>query len=256
MPHIIQLDRLRAVRVFDTAVRLTANRLPLSCSAGVRFLPRLKAGVSSEVSDDQARPRRTEAADPGARGGVLAAHPAVHPGGVRQLDRARRHAAGADGAGHRGGAGRPVPAADDPGHLPRAGHPAAAVGLLLGVGGAVLGARLPSQCGLVALTFLLGTGTLFAVGLLIAALAPNGRTANGIGVLLYFPMAYLAGLMQPTHQMPVILVSVGEFTPLGAFRQSLQDLWAGGPADPVALVVMGAYAMVVSMIAARFFRWE
>lgn len=132
----------------------------------------------------------------------------------------------------------------------------AACGLLLGVGGAVLGARLPSQWALVALTFLLGTGALFAVGLLIAALAPNGRTANGVGVLLYFPMAYLAGLMQPTHQMPVILVSVGEFTPLGAFRQSLQDLWAGGPADPVALVVMGAYAMIVSMIAARFFRWE
>jgi len=35
--------------VFETPFRLAANRLPLSCSAGVRFLPRLKAGVSSEV---------------------------------------------------------------------------------------------------------------------------------------------------------------------------------------------------------------
>ncbi|MFD2348175.1 ABC transporter permease [Nonomuraea ferruginea] len=132
----------------------------------------------------------------------------------------------------------------------------AACGLLLGVAGGVLGAHLPSRWPLVALVFLLGAGSLFAIGLLIAALAPNGRSANGIGVLLYFPMAFLAGLMQPTHQMPDILVRVGEYTPLGAFRQSLQDIWAGGPADPLPLLVMAGYALVVSMIAARFFRWE
>ncbi|MFC5813677.1 MULTISPECIES: ABC transporter permease [Nonomuraea] len=132
----------------------------------------------------------------------------------------------------------------------------AACGLLLGVAGGVLRAHLPSRWPLVALVFLLGAGSLFAIGLLIAALAPNGRSANGIGVLLYFPMAFLAGLMQPTHQMPDILVRVGEYTPLGAFRQSLQDIWAGSPADPLPLLVMAGYALVVSMIAARFFRWE
>ncbi|MGW0436216.1 hypothetical protein ACWDV4_27165, partial [Micromonospora sp. NPDC003197] len=32
----------------------TANRLPLTCSAGVRFLSGLKAAVSTEESDDPA----------------------------------------------------------------------------------------------------------------------------------------------------------------------------------------------------------
>src|SRR5690606_16880170 len=42
----------RAVpRGVSTPVRLAANRLPLPCSAGVRFLPRLKAGVSTEMPD-------------------------------------------------------------------------------------------------------------------------------------------------------------------------------------------------------------
>ncbi|GGO62455.1 ABC transporter permease [Nonomuraea cavernae] len=131
-----------------------------------------------------------------------------------------------------------------------------ACGLLMTVAGTMLGAHLPSRGLLVAVAFLLGTAAMFAIGLLIAALAPNGRTANGWGVLLYFPMAFLAGLMQPKDQMPVILATVGEYTPLGAFRQSLQDVWAGGAPDPLLLMVLAAYALVISIAAARFFRWE
>ncbi|MFC4592236.1 ABC transporter permease [Sphaerisporangium corydalis] len=129
-------------------------------------------------------------------------------------------------------------------------------GLLVIFAGTVLGAHLPTRGPLIAVTFLLGTAAMFAIGLLIAALAPNGRAANGVGVLLYFPMAFLAGLMQPTDKMPVILARIGEYTPLGAFRQSMQDVWAGGAPDPLMLVVMAAYALVISIAAAKFFRWE
>ncbi|MFE6964202.1 ABC transporter permease [Agromyces sp. NPDC057679] len=119
-----------------------------------------------------------------------------------------------------------------------------------------LGAAAPVNPLGFAAAFVLGTAAMFAVGLLIAALAPSGRAANGIGVLLYFPMAYLAGLIQPASQMPDILVTIGEFTPLGAFRQTMSEVWVGGAADPVLLGVMAAYAVVVSLAAARFFRWE
>jgi ABC-2 type transport system permease protein len=118
------------------------------------------------------------------------------------------------------------------------------------------GALLPANALCFIAVFVLGTASMFAIGLLIAALAPSGRAANGIGVLLYFPMAYLAGLMQPVSQMPAILVRIGEFTPLGAFRQSLHDVWTGAAPDPLLLGVMAAYAVVVSLAAARFFRWE
>jgi ABC-2 type transport system permease protein len=132
----------------------------------------------------------------------------------------------------------------------------ASCGALLAVAGGVLGARLPANALSFIAVFVLGTASMFAIGLLIAALAPSGRAANGIGVLLYFPMAYLAGLMQPVSQMPAILVRIGEFTPLGAFRQSLHDVWTGAAPDPLLLGVMAAYAVVVSLAAARFFRWE
>ncbi|WP_336211918.1 ABC transporter permease [Nonomuraea sp. LPB2021202275-12-8] len=128
--------------------------------------------------------------------------------------------------------------------------------LLLVVAGTVLGAHLPTRALPVVVTFLLGTAAMFAIGLLIAAVASNGRSANGIGVLLYFPMAFLAGLMQPPHLMPVILARIGEYTPLGAFRQALQDVWAGGSPSLLLLGVMAAYAVIISAAAARFFRWE
>jgi ABC-2 type transport system permease protein len=129
-------------------------------------------------------------------------------------------------------------------------------GVLLAVAATVLGVRLPSGVLGFGVVFLLGTASVFAIGLLIAALAPSGRAANGIGVLLYFPMAFLAGLMQPVSQMPAIVVTIGEFTPLGAFRQSLQDVWNGGAPDPLLMGVMAVYAVVVSLAAAKFFRWE
>jgi ABC-2 type transport system permease protein len=56
--------------------------------------------------------------------------------------------------------------------------------------------------------------------------------------------------------MPEGLARVGEFTPLGALRQSLQDAWAGVGPDPLLLAIMAAYTVVVTMAAARLFRWE
>lgn len=131
-----------------------------------------------------------------------------------------------------------------------------ACGLLVAVAGTVLRAHLPSGALALTVAFLLGTAAMFAVGLLIAALAPNGRAANGIGVLLYFPMAYLAGLIQPTHLMPPVLKNVGEYTPLGAFRRVLAEVWAGGFPSPLMMAVLAAYALLISLAAARFFRWE
>jgi ABC-2 type transport system permease protein len=128
--------------------------------------------------------------------------------------------------------------------------------LLVVVAVTALDAHLPTAVGRVAVTFLLGTAAMFAIGLLIAALARNGRTANGVGVLLYFPMAYLAGLMQPTSQMPHLLARIGEYTPLGAFRQCIHQVWTDSTPSPVLLVVLAAYAVAISAVAARFFRWE
>lgn len=129
------------------------------------------------------------------------------------------------------------------------------VGLLLVVGVGVLGTYAPGALAFAA-AFALGTAAMFSVGLLIAALASNGRSANGFGVLLFFPLAYLGGLMQPADRMPDILALIGAYTPMGALRQSLHDAWSGGVPTPLPLVTMAVYAVVLSFVAARSFRWE
>lgn len=130
-----------------------------------------------------------------------------------------------------------------------------AVALLLVVGTVFLGAGVPSGAAFV-VVFALGAASTFAIGLLLAALAPNGRSANGFGVLLFFPMSYLGGLMQPPEYMPEVLAIAGRFTPLGAMRESFHSAWSNGILEPLPLITMAAYAVVLSALAARYFRWE
>ncbi|TQM34236.1 ABC-2 type transport system permease protein [Microbacterium kyungheense] len=130
-------------------------------------------------------------------------------------------------------------------------------GILLILGAMVLyGAQIPADAPALLGVYALGTLAVFSLGLVIAAVAPSGRAANGIGVLLYFPLAYLAGLLQPTPLMPATMVRIGEFTPLGAFRSVLHDVWTTQPLEPAPLVLMAAYAVVLTLVAVKLFRWE
>ena len=129
-------------------------------------------------------------------------------------------------------------------------------GLQLSEAAGVLGVNLPPSVWSVVLVFVLGASATLSIGLLIAALAPNGRAANGIGVLLFFPMAFMAGLIQSADHMPASVAAVGEYTPLGAFRAGIQDAWAGGTPDLFSLALLAGYALIISAVAARCFRWE
>lgn len=133
---------------------------------------------------------------------------------------------------------------------------AVTVAILLCVATLALGLTLPRNGLWSVLVFVLGIAAMFAIGLFIAAVSPNGRVANGIGVLLYFPLAFLGGVTIPKDAMPPLLARIGEFTPLGAFRQALQDAWGGAAPQPLHLAVLVVYAAIVGLAAAKLFRWE
>ena len=104
--------------------------------------------------------------------------------------------------------------------------------------------------------FLLVAASLCAIGLVVAAIAPRGRTATAIGAGLFYPMSFFAGLWLPRDQMPDVLRRIGDFTPLGAGVQSLQDALAGAWPQPLHLAVMAGFTVVAALAAARWFRWE
>lgn len=113
-------------------------------------------------------------------------------------------------------------------------------------------ARFPEFLAAAALTM----AALFAVGLLIAALAPSGRGAQGIGLILFFPSLFFGGVYIPRESMPSVMRHISDFTPLGAGLKALRDAWMGHDPRPLHLAIMAAYAVVAGVVAARFFRWE
>jgi ABC-2 type transport system permease protein len=120
----------------------------------------------------------------------------------------------------------------------------------------VFGTALPTQPLGFLVAFVLAAASLYAVGLLVAAVAPTGKAAAGIGTVLWFPIMFFAGLWVPREAMPDTLNRIGDFTPLGAGVQAMQDAWNGSWPDLLHLAVMAAFAIGASLAAARLFRWE
>ena len=130
------------------------------------------------------------------------------------------------------------------------------VALLLTVARILFDVALPRQIIGYSVAFLLAAAALFAMGLFVAAIAPSGRSAPSIGMLLYFPIMFFAGLYVPRAAMPPSLQRIGDYTPLGAGVQALQDSMTGLWPQPLHLAVMAAYVIVFGVAAARLFRWE
>jgi ABC-2 type transport system permease protein len=132
----------------------------------------------------------------------------------------------------------------------------ASILVVLFVGVLAFGAPAPKNYGGLVLSLALGIGGLFAIGLTIAALAPNSGTANVIGRLTFLPLMFFAGLWLPLPLMPSVLRDISECTPVGAAVEAIQDSMQGQfpPATP--LLSLAGYTAVFSLLAWRFFRWE
>jgi ABC-2 type transport system permease protein len=131
-----------------------------------------------------------------------------------------------------------------------------ALGLVLAIGAVWLDMAMPASVGWFVVAFVLGAAALFAVGMVIAAVAPTARAANAIGMLVFFPSLFFAGAWLPKEQMPDLLSRIGDLTPLGAFRESVQDAWAGSTPEPLHLAALAVVVVVAGVAAAKLFRWE
>jgi ABC-2 type transport system permease protein len=97
---------------------------------------------------------------------------------------------------------------------------------------------------------------LFAIGLLLAAVARTSTAANVIGRVTFFPLMFFAGLWLPRALMPQVLLDISNYTPLGAAVQAMQAAMQTGFPPAAPLLVLAGYAVVFGYLASRFFRWE
>lgn len=126
--------------------------------------------------------------------------------------------------------------------------------LLMVIGTTAFGIPVPNHPVDFILTFLLGLSALFTLGLLLAAVVPNGRAATGIGFVIFIPTLFFGGVYAPRAFLPDIVVDFGGYFPPSV--QALQDSWTGGGANPWHLVTMAVITLVVGGITARIFRWD
>jgi ABC-2 type transport system permease protein len=104
--------------------------------------------------------------------------------------------------------------------------------------------------------YILGTLCFTLLGFLLGALLPSTRSAQGIGLILFFVMMIVGGAGPPPEVLKGAMGVVGRLTPLRPVILMLQDPWLGfGWNVGASLVVVGITA-VSGLLAARFFRWQ
>jgi len=134
----------------------------------------------------------------------------------------------------------------------------AVVAMILIVAGGILFYHVPApaQPGGFVLSALLATAALFAIGLLIAAVAANRMVAGVLGTILWYALMFYAGLYVPRQSMSPTMRHISDYTPLGAGAHAMLSSIQGSfpPAQP--LLVMAACAVVFGLAAVKLFRWE
>jgi ABC-2 type transport system permease protein len=129
--------------------------------------------------------------------------------------------------------------------------------VILVAGGVVFfGLHMHAQWSGFVLSVLLATAAMFAIGLLIAALAPSPQIAAAIGTVLLYPLLFFAGMWTPKQNLSPALQHIGNYTPLDAAVQAMDAAMQGHFPPVRPLLVLAAYAVGFSVVAIRLFRWE
>ena len=99
---------------------------------------------------------------------------------------------------------------------------------------------------------------MFSCGYMIASLAPGARTAQTVGMVIFYPMMFLSGAGIPLEVLPAGVRTASSVLPLTYAVKLLRGLWVGEAwgEHVVEVAVLAGVLAVCTAVAARFFRWE
>jgi ABC-2 type transport system permease protein len=117
-------------------------------------------------------------------------------------------------------------------------------------------AMVPEDVIAVLVALLFGTAAFGAIGLLLASIIRSSRSAQGIGLLLFFGLWLISGTAPPRAVLPSALREFGGALPLAPLVTAVQDAWFGFGWSPTDLAVLAAYAVAAGVPALWFFRWD
>jgi ABC-2 type transport system permease protein len=99
------------------------------------------------------------------------------------------------------------------------------------------------------LAILLTMIAVFAIGLLVAALADGAQAAQTLGGIVGVPILFFAGLWVPIAALPGQIRDVSTRTPLGAAVKAIQDAMQTGFPPAGQLLILVGYAIVAGFLA-------
>jgi ABC-2 type transport system permease protein len=128
--------------------------------------------------------------------------------------------------------------------------------LLVALGYVAYETASPADLWRVLLGYLIVTISFCAIGLLLGAVMPSARAAQGIGLMLFFVMMFLCGAGPPRDVMSSGMKAVGDWLPLTYAITVMQDPWLGFGFDMGGTIVVLAVAIACGAAALRFFQWD
>lgn len=133
-----------------------------------------------------------------------------------------------------------------------------AVGTLLVVVsmGLVYSNREPASPAGVLGVFLLVTLLFAALGVLLGAVLPNPRAAQGVGAVVFFVMLLLGGGGPPREVMSAPMQRLADVLPLTHAVNVLQDPWLGFAWQWTSFFVVVGFVGAATALAAALFRWD
>jgi ABC-2 type transport system permease protein len=129
--------------------------------------------------------------------------------------------------------------------------------LVIGILGAVAyDVHGPDDGGLFVLAFVAGVFTFSTLGVLLTALAPTARAAQGVGLMLWFVMMFLSGTDGPLDILPNWMLDIGKALPLYHVVIAIEYAWNGRGLNVAQLALLGVAGAASAIATALVFRWE
>lgn len=131
--------------------------------------------------------------------------------------------------------------------------------IFLGIGTLAFGLTLTGAWWMAIPLLVVGTLCFMAIGLLAGAITNTQEGAVNAANFMVLPMAFLSGSFFPLDATPQWLQTVSNLLPLKHLNDGMLDVMVRGEPWTAALVpmaILAAFAVVVTLVAARLFKWD
>ena len=131
--------------------------------------------------------------------------------------------------------------------------------IFVGLGAAAFGLTLTGSWWMSIPLLVVGTLCFMAIGLLAGALTKTTEGAVNAANFMVLPMSFLSGSFFPLDASPGWLRAFSNLLPLKHLNDGMLDVMVRGEGPSAALVPMAillGFAVVVTAVAARLFRWD